>query len=249
MIDIHVDIDQAIAEVGRYTGQMPFAIATALNRTGEDGNAALRASIGQHFIVRDDRLLRYVAPTILPRDQRASKTNLSVVLKTEGRGRILDPFEIGLAKTGTLAKPVAIPTATLRPTPRAVVPRRMYPANLGLTPKKTPTGTSYYALGRGSILHHKTPIHHTARGAVQIKGKQRTFVLDPRLHRGIAPEQWGVYQRIGPKRGDIRMLWRYVDQVPRPAILEFEETVRRTVETRWAPNFDGAFAFALRTAR
>ena len=45
---------------------------------------------------------------------------------------------------------------------------------------------------------------------VQWKGKNRTFIL---LHTKLAPEG-GVFQRIGPDRGDIRMLYAFLKPFP-----------------------------------
>jgi hypothetical protein len=251
LLEIQVDTTLVQQFIRQAPDQFAFAAAIALNRTGEDANAALRQAIPQAFTLRDPRLLRYVAPSTLPRDQQANKHTLSVVLKTEAKGRILDPFEFGTPhRQASPDQPVAIPTGDLRFTKQTVIPRRWYPANLGLTPRKEAGSLKpYYALGKGAIAKGLTPFKTGARGGVQVQGKLRTFVLDPKYQRGVSPKQRGVYVRIGPDKGDIRMIWRFVDQVPRPTHLRFRETAERTVAERWEPNFIGAFAFALRTAR
>src|SRR5690242_6159570 len=95
LLEIQLDRRELDLLLKQAPGQFAFAAAVALNRTGEDVNARLRVIVPQVFTLRDPRLLRYVAPTTLPRDQQATKANLSVVLKTEAKGRILDPFEFG----------------------------------------------------------------------------------------------------------------------------------------------------------
>jgi hypothetical protein len=250
LVDIQVDVAPALKFAAEAKGQFAFAASLALNRTGEDANAALRRVVPTQFTLRDKRLLDYVAPRSLPRDQRASKTDLTVLLETEAKGRILDPFEFGTPhRQKSPDEPVAIPTKDLRFTEQTVVPRRWYPGNLGLTPRRDAGGQSYYALGKNAIRNKKTSLKVGPRGGVRIQGKNRTFVLDPRYQRGISPQQHGVYVRIGPAKGDIRMIWRFTDEVPRPSHLRFRETVERTVNERWVPNMEGAIEFALRTAR
>lgn len=249
MIDIRVNVKPTVKALGDLAKQVPFAVSVALNRTAEDALAALRREIPQRFIVRNARLLRFVAPPFLPIENRARKDRLVARLETEGIGRILNPFETGIPKVGTPLLPVAIPTPHLQFTKRTVVPRRWYPVNLGLVPRRDASGRGFFALGKNAIRDKKSPFKTTKRGAVQIKGKLRTFVLDPQHHRGISPKQRGVYVRIGKDRDDIRMIWMYRDRTRRPRILRFRETVEAEVRRRWPENFRGAWAFALRTAR
>jgi len=229
--------------------QIPFAKAVALNRTGEEINAALRQAIPEEFTLRFTPLLRYVAPLQLPLPDRATKDRLEMTVRTQGKGRILNPYEMGRPHTGSVSSPVAVPTRALRFQDRTVIPRRWYPSSLGLVARKDPTGQSFFALGKNAIRNKKTPVHKTARGVTQIKGKNRTFVLDPALQRGLSPKQAGVYIRVGPSRGDIRMIWWYIMQVPRPRILRFKEIAIQTFWRRFPVNFQGALAFALRTAK
>lgn len=251
MIDIQVDAKGTLAYLGDLRqNQIPFAISVALNRTADDANAALRGILPREFTIRDPNLVRFVAPQQLPRPNRATKQNLTALLETEGKGRILDPFEIGKPKVQKSAdSPVAVPTQNIRFTKRTVIPKKWYPANLGLTPKRDAAGQSYYALGRGAIKNKATPFKRAKSGKIQVQGKLRTFVLDPRYGHDISEKGRGVYVRVGPRREDVRLIWSYRQQVQRPKILKFEDTVRRTVESRWVANMEGALAFALRTAK
>jgi hypothetical protein len=239
--DIKVDTKAADAYLQGFIVNVPKALAIALNRTAEEGNAALRAQLPKSFHMRVPSFLRHIAPQQLPKPQRATPETLWATVKTDAAGHILDPFETGEPKTQKSSlSPVAIPTRDIRFTPDTLVPARWYPHNLGLTPRRDPTGKTYYALGRGSIGKRKTPLHRTAGGSWQIKGKSRTFVLDPQFNKGLSDKQRGVYVRIGPSRGDIRMIWRYTERVPRPRNLHFFDTINRTVNERWTPNMIGA---------
>lgn len=53
-------------------------------------------------------------------------------------------------------------------------------------------------------------VFQTRRGKFLILGKERTFALDPRHHRGVRSS---AYPRLGPERGDVVKLWSYTDRV------------------------------------
>lgn len=240
-----------------YRQQAPYAISVALNRTADDVNAALRLGLRQRFTIRQPGLLEHVAPTQLPAPNRATKTDLRVFLETERIGQLFNPFETGAPKFSQGGRPLIIPSdrtgpdggAPLRPSKTTVIPRSLYPANLGLTARRDPAGKPYYALGRKAIAQGKTPVHRTAGGKIQVKGKRRTFALDPRYNPAIPARIAGIYQRTGPGKHDIRLLWHYADRVRRPAILEFYATAERVWNARIGPNVEGAFALAIGTAR
>ena len=243
---ITVAIDQAaltavIKAIGETGKQARFAAANALNRTGEEINADLRRTLPSRFAIRERKILHYIAPVQLPRPNRATKTNLNAILQADGLAKILGPFEEGAIHVGTPLAPVAIPTSALRRSRMTIVPRSLYPVNLGLVARRDPSGKSFFALGRGAKAKNLTPFH-----GIQIRGKLGSFVLDPTTHKGITSQQWGVYQRLG---GKVRMLWRYIVSVRRPPRLLFAETAQRIMAERFETNFTGALAQALRTAR
>jgi hypothetical protein len=232
-----------------YRQQLPFAMAVALNRTADDANAALRRHLDDAFTIRAPGLLRYVAPLDIPRPNRARKDRLSVILETDRIGRIFNPFETGVPKVTRANEHLIIPSENLRPSPNTVIARTLYPTNLGLTAKRDPAGTHYYALGRGAKAKKLTPYHKGATGKWTIKGRRRTFALDPNYQQDIAPEDAGIYQRVGLGRDGIRLLWHYADRVERPSTLQFYDTLNRTFDARIKSNLEGAIAFALRTAK
>ncbi len=238
-------LDELVDHIDQYTKQLRFAASLALNRTGEEINAALRADVPKRFTIREPMLLRHLAPRDLPRHQRATRDNLVAVVQTAELSKILGPYETGEPHVRSRQRPVIVPTTSLRPAKRVRISRTLYPANLGLQPKRDPSGKLYFALGRGSLAKSLTPYKQGTRGW-SIQGKLGTFALDPTYHPGITAGQAGVYQRLG---GRVRKLWHYVDQVKRPASLEFHATSARLMDTRFGANFDGAIVFAFKTAK
>ena len=248
MINVSIDnesLKMLVDAIGNVGKQARFAAANALNRTGEEINARMRREIPSRFTIREQKLLTYLAPVQLPKPYRATKQNLNAILQTDGLANILGPFEAGTPKVGSAAKPIIIPTSRLRPSRKSVVPRSLYPTNLGLIARKDPSGKNYYALGRNAIRKGLTP-YSSKNGVVQIKGKLGTFVLDPTIHKGISEKQWGVYQRLG---GEVRMIWRYINRVSRPSSLQFVSTAAEVMADRFDVNFTGALEQALRTAK
>lgn len=255
--NISVSVDGAIGKMNALSRQVPFAMSVALNRTYDEAQFNIRRHIERVFVLRTPNSKRYILRTIR-REKRdmATKKRLyaDVRLQSPSRrhpnARILGEFVTGEPKVSYDPRmPVAIPTRTLRPAFEDVVPRNQYPQNLGFSPKKDPTGVSYYALGKGSKKKKLTPFKGKA-----IQGQRGTFVLDPRQMPGLSPKAWGVYRRIGPKTGEGRgqsgvvMLWSYHHRTTRPRILPMPAIVKQTVDRRWQINMQGAFQVALRSA-
>ncbi|HEX7052054.1 MAG TPA: hypothetical protein VF188_17735 [Longimicrobiales bacterium] len=235
-MDVQVDTNAtAVEHVVRaiFHDQLPFAMARAVNATAFDARDAIRRGIEERFIVRR----RWVVNGIqIPRGGRATKQKPEAIVELERRRAFLAKFEEGGTKRGAPDLPIAIPTEHIRPTPRQIPPLALYPKNLRLQERRDVFG----------LLAARTTL--TKRGVVQLKGKRRTFVIDP-MHHNAGPELWGVWQRFGPARHQIRLIWAYRRQIPIPPTLRFGETGRKTVEEKWDKNFTRAFDRAIRTAR
>ncbi len=238
MIAFSIDTQAFQDALGQHPREMIKGIITALNRLGESGYAAIRENYPRHFQVRNRQLLDWLAPRYLGREAQATPTNLSVLLTTAGRASLLSPFETGLPHTtDRLGRLVAIPSDTgigLRAFPMQVIPRALYPVNLGLQIRRDPKqGVLYYALGRNAIKRKLTPERTTASGKIQLQGKQGTFQVD-------GPRGPIIFQRYGPGRRDVRALWFLRPSVRRPADLEFFKSVQVTVDEQAVPTIEAA---------
>lgn len=231
-MEIRVDGRDAQSWFGSmFREQLPFAQSLAMNRTGKAVQDAIRLGIGTRFTVRRAWVLDGIQITHFS-DKHDSPMRVTIELDP-ARG-FLAKFEAGGVKSGSAAVPIAIPSTALRPNLAYVPPLQLYPKNLRLIPRRGVTG----------IVPAK---HHlTARGVDQIKGKERTFVLDQTM---FGVRVTGVYQRTGPGPHDIRLLWTYKDRIPIPARLRFEATALDTVMTAWPSIYAEAFRQAVRTAK
>jgi hypothetical protein len=57
----------------------------------------------------------------------------------------------------------------------------------------------------------------------------------------------GIYERFGPKGSQVRMIWAARQSVKRPALLQWDATVKRAIDERLIPNMEGAIKYALDT--
>jgi hypothetical protein len=239
-ITIRIDAREALHLIRTLGDDVPYWTAAALNRTAEDGAAAVRAHLPQAFHLRVPGFARWVAPYRLPPEDRATKQRLLARVQTERIGRILDPYEIGLLHgPDRLGRWPAIPSPALRPSPLTMIPRRLYPQALGLVPMATPRGTARLMRGRGSLGGARRG--RARLGARPEQGRHRTYLVP------LAAGGRAIFQRTG--RGQSRLLWTLVPAVRRPPVLRYEATIRATVAQRWQANLSGMIDAALRQRR
>lgn len=238
-ISIQVDVAGTIGFTNSLSKQVPFAMSIALNRTYDEAQLEIRKEIERKFVLRERG---YILRTIRrDRDDMATKDRLQARVRLQSPSRkfhpnasLLAPFvDGGEKRADSPARPIAIPTDVIRPSFRQQVPRFLYPKSLGLL----------------NANYTVPPVGKRKKRRSKSWKAVRPFVLDPKQHRGLAPNAWGVYMRTGPDREDIEMIWSYKMRVPLPKRLPFEPIVQATVDKRWAVNMRGAFDFALRTAK
>jgi hypothetical protein len=268
VITIRVAVKSSGPGLPAVAKQMAFATALAMNRTIEEAQAAQRQGQYQSFLFRgtDDFFSHMVK--IRPED-RARKDRLKARLRIEGpegaqqKGALLARHEAGgVMTTGAggasvdinyrLKSMFFIPTQALRPSFANPVPRSMFPANLRLTDRKDVSGGTLPA-----------NVHRTRGGKLQLKGKQRTFVLFSN-----SGQPWGVFQRIGVsstryafnKKGflvhrdgghdpNIKQIWRFTPSITLRPRLRFEQRVVGVIRQRYPMNLEAFTSFAIRTAK
>jgi hypothetical protein len=243
MISIKMDVSKLTRDLDTLAlKQIPYALQLGLNDTALDFQQAEREQISSSFTLRKPQWVLSTVK-ILRGDFATKQRPIATVSMGKGatpeRGKaegLLAQFEDGGFKESRDPDfPIAIPTDNLRPSFAELVPNAMFPKALRLVERRTPSG---------SLAPNR---HVTRRGVVQLQGKRRTFVLDPKTMHGVS--SWAVFQRFGPNRGDIRMLWRYKTRVRIPARLHFYDTARRVVAERFPENFSRGFFKAITTAR
>lgn len=235
--------------------------AIAINRTVEEALIDQRAKIQQRFTVRVPRFV--LPPDLLPRAWRATPDRLWAVAALgdsqminqsdigSRRRRIMEPH--GAAQTRTTRDPtnypIAIPTRSLRPSSRDLVPRRMYPRQLvgqfagGTHQASRTVGHAGQFLGLGSKARNRVTIKKS--GDVFRRQVGRYFVVG-----GPGSRVWGLFERTGKgnKGNAIRMLWHFEAATPIHKRLDWEREVKGVIGSRFEPNYDGAIQQAMARA-
>jgi hypothetical protein len=245
---LQLDAKEVLAYFAFAGSRAPLGISIALNRTAELATARTRTRVRRVMDVRSEQALRFALPVVLPGKLRANPSNLRAIIEPERIGQIYGPFEQGeIHGADSLGRMPAIPSTGfmgLRKTEKTVIPRALYPVNLGLQPRRDASSTKiYYALGgRRSKRFSQSPARLTSGGKVQLQGKRRTF----QLPGAMGPVIW---QRFGPGPRDIRALWFLRPSVPRPALLQLYETVQNTIDDEWTNEAQAALGYVMGLGR
>lgn len=249
-MDIRVDIEatRLIRRLDKGEKRVAFAVVNALNRTAERIQQAEFEHVRSAFIIRKPAFFFGVPGRpggAAARLRRASvgkarpyaEVWAGASSQASARRTLLTGFERGAVRRPMTpgAKRVAVP---LQGRPARPSIRR------GVPPEFTFAGMQLRAYRGGRKLTRRTRSRRNAEigvfgefgrlripdagSAIQWKGRNRTFLL-PSTRR--APGG-GVFQRIGPKRGDIREIWSFIDPPKLDTRLRFVATAE-LVAAKW----------------
>jgi hypothetical protein len=257
MLDINVESLKLRTDLKAIRAdQMPFALSLGINNTAKGARDRMKFTELPHDFTINPARQRFMASLIrFPRAQWATKRKLSATLgvherdedvgvgSSKDRGFLLGRHEEGGARQRTDdARPFFIPTEALRQGDTALAPRSMFPTALRLF------------ASQGIVRYVKISVDgKTKRKGVkgqlpaQAKGKRGTFIVDARQKDG--PSAWGIFQRYGRGKRDIRMIWAFRKKVQLPPRLKFYATVNQYVTQNFGLHFSEAMDQATRTAK
>jgi hypothetical protein len=216
---VSVDSAEVLRGLGMAPARVKYAVVNALNKTIRLGQERVRARArGGRFILRKpDFVLRQVAVIrgrnggsgfASVRDERF-EARMAVGEKPR---LLLSSFEEGGERRPFKGKNVAVPLpgGPARPSERASVPEAFTFKALRFT--------------KGPRVAGGSPRARRQRGApARWRGAQRTFILT----RTRNAPHGGVFQRVGPGRSDVRMVYSFSAGVRIPRTLGFVDTARR----------------------
>lgn len=232
---------EVLAALRNGNRRIAFAVVNALNRTIRDVQSAEQRGVEAEFTVRRREFIRRQAAVISSKSggfaRVASGRYQAQVQVGEKKGLLLSAFEAGgdrraaMLATGQApkGKRAAVPTVggPARPMFAATVPKEFEFKALSIR-KVTARGASKRRSKRAVTFRAQV----TNSGVVQFKGKHRTFVL---LETARAPEG-GVFQRVGPGRDDIRMVYSFKQGQRIDKRLNFVARARRVAVEKFAAN-------------
>lgn len=221
MIAIKASIDSSALYARMADGQRRFAfdVEQGLRETALIFQKDVKAHVREVMTLRKpDFVLREAAKIIFP-SVRQGRAWTEVYVGHKSR-LLLSDFEAGGQRLPFKGRRVAIPRtgSPARPSFSQSVPAEFTIQGLQIVKGAAAAKKK----GRAKSRRVKTTIrfgaHVTSGGKLQYKGQHRTFLLTTTSR---APEG-GIFQRIGPKRDDIRMIYSFHANVQLRAMLRFE---------------------------
>lgn len=226
-LNIQIDAEYLKAKTKREAKNLAYSTAQALNDTAKDVQMRIQGDVKKLFHIRKGRSDFSQETGDQPsRSERSfivrqikiftwanvMKGKLFAEIGVNNRPRLLlAKFEKGDMREPFVGKRVAVPiTETAR---KGSIKN---PVNVALT------------FNRLALKPHKTKT-----GKKQVKGKMRTFILPKTATHPMG----GVYQRIGPKREDIRMVYSFQRAFRLRAVLRFVKRAEETYIKRFRENF------------
>lgn len=267
MLNLEIDDKAALASIADIAGnQAPFAFSLGINRTMTGARDSMRELITKEFTISLRRVPFLQSLIRFPRSQWATKTKLSATMgvhqtdaevgsgsgSSTDRGFLLGRHEEEHQANANPLQPFFIPTSVIRPDAYAEAPRSLYPAALGLMAGRgvvgylTSTNATTGKKQRKAVIGMKSASTAvTDRGFM--KGKQKTFLIGP--SNTANAKQWGIYQRTGTGRNDVRLIWSLRQHIRLHDLLHFNATFERYVEAHLEEEISKAIDVALATAR
>jgi hypothetical protein len=252
LIEVKVDATRPLMFLRNGGKRVAFAIVNTLNATAKAIQKAEVAAVQRDFTVRKPGF-------ILGTDGKAGQ---AAVIRAAGGGSgfasvsagrfeariavgqkprlFLSGFETGEERRPFKGKNVAVPITggPARPTFRSSVPAELTFKGLSL---RRVTARGQQKRKRRSQVTLRPSVTRT--GKVQWKGAHRTFLL---AETAKAP-RGGVFQRVGPGRDDIRMVYSFKPPKRLPRRLHFirtgEEIARRVYAATLQREVNAALAY------
>jgi len=209
---IDVEFDTSVLDQlnARYEKNLAYSVAQALNDCVKDAQARTRAQMREVFTIRKpdfmDKRIKIFAFASVKQDRTFAEIGID-----QREGLLLSLLQTGGARPPRKGRTEAVPIIGNPARPSfadSVTPALQFSSlNMGLRGTYKPSNANEKR-------------RRTYRGSAKTwKGNQRTFML---LHtRRLA--SGGVFQRTGPKRGDIRLLYAFKPHVQVRKMLTFIE--------------------------
>lgn len=237
VIALQWDDSEFLLRMRKGESKVVYGAVNVINRTLVRGQMAVQVHVDERYMVRKRefvmRQAAYISPqsfASVPRGQLWGEVAVGQKPRL-----LLAEFEHGGTREPFAGKNVAVPVVgeAARPSWSESVRPEFTFTSLSIV-KTTPTGeverTKSGRARRQRVRGLAFRRHETRFGLIQFKGARRTFILAETEHLALG----GVFQRIGPKAGDIRLLYSFVPPFHMDDSLEFVHTVTETAQ-RWMP--------------
>lgn len=235
-MQIGIKIDTSILDKNakRYTKNLAYSAAQALNDAAKEGQRRVRADLRERFHIRDavfmDRTIKIMAFA----NVGASRPFAEIGVDNTKKNLILSLFEDGGARLPFVGRNVAIPVTgqAARPSVSDTVRPDLTFQAMAFRRSKT-TSTS---AGRAVLKARRSAGNKKRRlgGEYLIwRGENRTFILPSTRRAPLG----GVFQRTGPGKDDIRLIYSFKANVRLRAALGFVDATTQAFNDTFRESF------------
>jgi hypothetical protein len=232
-IDIKVDTSLLDKNAKRYAKNLAFSTAQALNDAAKEAQKRIRDGLRQRFHVRKAQFLDRSIKIFAFANVNANRPYAEIGVDNKPRF-LLSIFEEGGARLPFIGKNVAVPITgqAARPSINDSVRPDLYFTALNFRKSRT----TITARGREVLKARRAAGNRKRKlsGDYLIwRGNQRTFILPQTRRAPIG----GVFQRVGPGKDDIRMIYSFKSNVRLRAALDFVSTSQRSFNDVFQESF------------
>lgn len=238
-MQINVSVDTSVLDknVKRYQKNLAFSTAQSINDVAKAAQSQIRMNLQQQFHIRNKTFMDRTIKIFAFASATANRPYAEIGVDNSKSRLILSMFEQGGARLPFVGKNVAIPVTgqAARPSVSDSVRPDLTFQSLNFTRGpivRTARGADAWA--RQRIAKKRGIKGKLANEYFVWQGAQRTFIL---FNTKRAP-LGGVFQRVGPKRDDIRLIYSFKANVRLRAALDFVSTTEKSFNT----TFRNAFA-------
>jgi hypothetical protein len=229
-VNVSVDTSGLDRLASRYTKNLAYSTAQAINDVARTSQERIRAGLRRTMHVRKAAFIDRSVKIFVFANVQAVRPYAELGIDNKTR-LLLSLFEKGAMRTAFVGRDVAVP---ITGRPARLSPTASVRADLTFQQLAFHKGRVTEA-GRAVLKERRRAGDRSRKltgGYYFWQGAQRTFILTgtARLPYG------GVFQRIGPKRGDIVLLYAFKPSVRIAAALNFVNTTQAT--------FNGEFQYA-----
>jgi hypothetical protein len=222
-IDIKIDTSLLDQNAKRYTKNLAFSTAQAINDAAREGQNRIRANMRDKFHIRQPQVMDRAIKIFAFANARSNRPFAEIGVDNKPR-LLLSIFEEGGARLPYVGKHVAVPITGQAARPGISDSVREQFTFQALNFRRSKTVATQH--GKSVLAARRAEGNRKRRlsgGDLIWRGDQRTFILPATRRAPLG----GVFQRVGPGKDDIRLIYSFKANVRLRAALDFVSTTEQ----------------------
>lgn len=233
-INCTVDTSLLDKNAKRYTKNLAYSTAQALNDVAKAAQARIRADLRQKFHIRNAAFMDRTIKIMAFANVTANRPFAEIGVDNTKKNLILSLFEEGGARLPFVGRNVAIPITGQAARPSVSDTVRSDLTFQAMNFRRAATTSTHQ--GRAVLKARRAAGNKKRRlgGEYLIwRGNNRTFILPSTRRAPLG----GVFQRTGPGKDDIRLIYSFKANVRLRAALGFVDATTSTFDTTFREAF------------